>query len=284
MTESVKIAILLAVHNRWKLTEALLNQLDKAPPPLELFIYVTDDGSVDATQKELSGNPNVFYQRTNGELYWAKSMKLAEISVRERVDYVMWLNNDVILSEDFFSRILNSIKAYPDAILVGQTCDAATQQLTYGGLLRIGRHPHRLQKIDAREQYEIADTFCGNIVLIPQAVNSSLGGIDGYFEHGYADYDYGYRAKNMGKMIRIIPGFLGTCSLNDTNLALKSNWQFLKTLNSIKYLPIRSQIRFCKRHGGLEWPVYVLSPYIRAILKLKRFRSNRITAGFEARH
>jgi hypothetical protein len=51
-------------------------------------------------------------------------------------------------------------------------------------------------------------------------------------------------------------------------------------LASKKYLPIRSQIRFCKRHGGVEWPIYVIAPYVRAILKLKPFKSNRINAGF----
>jgi hypothetical protein len=158
--------------------------------------------------------------------------------------------------------------------------DSLSNQITYGGLKRIGRHPHRLQTINAQEKYELADTFCGNIVLIPGRINLSLSGIDGEYEHGYADYDFGYRAKKMGFDIQIIPGFLGTCSANPPLLGSWNFFNALKTLTSRKYLPIRSQIRFCKRHGGVEWPIYVIAPYLRAILKRKPYKSNRINAGF----
>lgn len=278
--KQIQIAILMAVHNRWNMTKAMLTQLENAPISVKLYIYVTDDGSVDATHQELSMNPNVNYQKTDGNLYWAKSMKIAEKSILETVDYIMWLNNDVSLSDEFFSRILNSIAYFPNAVLVGQTCDPTTNQITYGGLKRLGRHPHRLQLIFAEQYHEPVDTFCGNIVLIPTSINSSLKGIDGYFEHGYADYDYGYRAKKKGYDILVIPGFLGSCSLNQSSLIGENIWKSLRIIVSRKYLPIRSQIRFCFRHGGVEWPIYVFAPYLRVFLKRKRFRSNRITAGF----
>jgi GT2 family glycosyltransferase len=168
----------------------------------------------------------------------------------------------------------------PESILVGQTSDPRSNQITYGGLKRIGRHPHRLQIINAQEKYELADTFCGNIVLIPSKINLSLSGIDGNYQHGYADYDFGYRAKKMGFNMQIIPGFLGTCLVNPPLLSSWNFLKYLKILTSKKYLPIRSQIRFCKRHGGPEWPIYVIAPYLRAILKIKPFRSNRTNAGF----
>jgi GT2 family glycosyltransferase len=207
-------------------------------------------------------------------------MKLAENSVVAPVDYILWLNNDVSLSADFFSRILNSIAIFPKTILIGQTSDPRSNQITYGGLKRLGRHPHRLQLINAQEKHEVADTFCGNIVLIPYPINSSVGGIDGYFEHGFADYDFGYRAKRMGYDVRIIPGFLGTCSLNQDHSEGKHLWTRWRSLISKKHLPIRSQIHFCKRHGGVIWPIYVLYPFLRVFLKIRRIGSNQITEGF----
>jgi len=280
MRTSVRVAVLMAVHNRWDFTLHALFRLATSPSDIELCIHIFDDGSTDYTKSELSNYLNVTYLAGSGENFWAKSMKHAQDSVSEPIDYFLWLNNDVSLVDNFFPRILASIKLFPESILVGQTSDPRSNQITYGGLKRIGRHPHRLQIINAQEKYESADTFCGNIVLIPNSIYKSLGGIDGQYEHGFADYDFGYRAKSMGFDIRIIPGFLGACSVNPP---LLSSWYFLNTLKiltSKKYLPIRSQVRFCKRHGGPEWPIYVLAPYLRAILNTKSFGSTQKYGGF----
>ena len=280
MTLVIRIAVLIAVHNRWEMTQDILRKLQKTPSRVEVCIHIVDDGSSDSTSLELAKYKGISYQRGNGDLFWAKSMKYAQDSVSEPIDYYLWLNNDVSLADDFFHRILESIKLLPESILVGQTSDPRSNQITYGGLKRIGRHPHRLQIINAQEKYELADTFCGNIVLIPSKINLSLSGIDGNYQHGYADYDFGYRAKKMGFNMQIIPGFLGTCLVNPPLLSSWNFLKYLKILTSKKYLPIRSQIRFCKRHGGPEWPIYVIAPYLRAILKIKPFRSNRTNAGF----
>ncbi len=280
MSRSVRLAVLMAVFNRWDLTRAALSTVSADPRGVELCIHVFDDGSTDCTKAELLKNSKVTYLEGAGDNFWAQSMKKAENSVTESVEYFLWLNNDVLLVDNFFEQILTSIRLFPESILVGQTSDPITRQISYGGLKRIGRHPHRLQLINTQEEHEVADTFCGNIVLVPSAVNSSLGGIDGSFEHGYADYDFGYRAKRMGYDVRVMPGFLGTCTANPPLASTHNSLSNLRILMSKKYLPIRSQIRFCKRHGGLEWPIYVLAPYLRAILKRKSFKSSQITAGF----
>jgi GT2 family glycosyltransferase len=280
LSEKFRIAVLMAVHNRWELTQEILSKISVKDSPFNLCIHIVDDGSSDVTQEKLRCDPSLNYIRVEGDLYWARSMKKAQDSVTEPVDYFLWLNNDVSLTDDFFHRILASIKLFPKSILVGQTSDPVSNLITYGGLNRIGRHPHRLKTITTHEKYESADTFCGNIVLIPSTINESLGGIDGKYEHGFADYDFGYRANKMGFDVRVIPGILGTCALNPPQLSGMSRLKSLKILRSRKYLPIRSQILFCKRHSGVTWPVYVISPYLRVFLKLKRFRSNRINAGF----
>ena len=280
MSEKIRIAVLMAVHNRWELTQELLSKISVKNSSFNLCIHIVDDGSVDGTQEKLIGQSSVNYTRTDGSLFWARSMKIAQDSVCDPIDYLMWLNNDVLPDDAFLNRILASIKLFPDSILVGQTSDPVTNLISYGGLKRIGRHPHRLQLVNSQEKYDAADTFCGNIVLIPNRVNISLGGIDGEYDHGFADYDFGYRARKMGFDIRVIPGFLGKCS---SNPPLPISWNPLKTLRimtSQKYLPIHSQFRFCKRHGGPEWPIYFLAPYLRALFNLKRFKSSRITPGF----
>jgi GT2 family glycosyltransferase len=269
MATPIRIAVLIAVHNRWEMTRKLLSSLDSVPPAFQICIHLVDDGSSDSTPNELEKLQNITHLRRPGDLFWANSMKVAQDSVSDPVDYFLWLNNDVDLKHDFFFRLLEAIGEYPSVILVGQTSDQTSERTTYGGMMRIGRHPHRLRMLEAQEHYESADTFCGNIVLIPKMINSALKGIDGEFQHGFADYDFGYRATNMGYEIRVIPGFLGQCSANQNPFTSKNRRDSIQILLGRKYLPIRSQWRFCKRHGGLLWMLYFLAPYLRALFGFK---------------
>jgi GT2 family glycosyltransferase len=269
MTERMRIAVLMSVHNRWEMTQEVLNKLAKAPEAIRLCVHVVDDGSTDATNVEIARFDNVNYLVANGDLFWAKSMKKAEESVIDAIDHFLWLNNDVNLSEDFFSTILKSINDFPNSILVGQTSNPITNEISYGGKKRIGRHPFRLSNIEAWTEHVAADTFCGNIALIPKQLSDDLGGIDGCFEHGYADYDFGYRAQKMGYKIWVIPGVLGTCAPNAIYTQSDTYLRTVKKIFQKKYLPIRSQFRFSRRHGGSEWFVYFLAPYVRTLLGLK---------------
>ena len=280
MEKVVRIAVLMAVYNRWEMTREILEQLRVPPSGIDLCIHIVDDGSSDATSMSLTQYPRVTSLRSNGNLFWAKAMKVAQDSVVDQVDYYLWLNNDVKLSSDFFSQILKSVSDHPNTILVGQTADPVSRLISYGGYKRIGRHPHRFRNVQAESTYEEADTFCGNIVLIPYSINVELEGIDGEFEHGYADHDFGYRAKRMGHAIIVIPGYLGSCSRNPNILRTQSRLQALRLILSKKYLPIRSQIRFSKRHGGPEWIIYAIFPYLRTLFGIKQFRAKDIDSGF----
>lgn len=275
-----RIAVLIAVHNRWEMTNILLDFLCSSQDYFHINVHIVDDGSTDETEESLRKHPTVSYVRGDGNLFWAKSMKIAQDSVINPFDYLLWLNNDVKPFHDFFEKLWKSINEFPNSILVGQTIDAETEEITYGGLKRLGRHPHRMKKIRAIDKFESADTFCGNIVLIPKGYNDLLGGIDGIYEHGYADYDYGLRATEKKIDIKVVPGFLGSCSNNASPFLGKSRWQILRIALSRKYLPIRSQIRYTRRHAGVEWPIYVLTPYIRSVLKIKSFNSKKISEGF----
>jgi GT2 family glycosyltransferase len=280
MKKNPRIAIIMAVYNRWHLTSNLLSQLSVPNDHFNLSIYVVDDGSNDETKELLPRFPLINYVRTDGNLFWAKSMKIAESLITEEIDYILWLNNDVKLESHFFQELNSAVNLFPSSILVGQTCDPVSRKLTYGGFARRGRHPHRLLPVTSTYEYVDVDTFSGNMVLIPNEIYVALSGIEGRYQHGYADYDFGYRAKKMGFSIRLVPGFLGTCQRNEDSLVGKSPFRALHMLMSTKYLPIKSQIRFCFRHGGIEWPIYVLYPYLRTLFGMNKFKSNQINADY----
>ena len=261
----IRIAVLVAVHNRWEKTSALLLQLKAIESDkVKICIHVTDDGSSDETFQELQ-KMGVHVIHGSGELYWAKSMKAAEISVTDMVDYLLWLNNDVSLSDHFFDILVENTLKFPDRILVGQTIDEKSGSLSYGGLLRIGKHPHRFKFVGFSTQSMDVDTFCGNVVAIPFWVNQELGGIDGNYQHGLADYDYGLRARSKGIRISTLPGIIGNCSRNIQFTDSRNPLKRFRYISGVKFLPVKSQLRYCRRHGGLGWPIYFSLPYLRAI-------------------
>ena len=263
----LRVAVLISVHNRWTYTQEILSRLTKENDFFDVFIHIVDDGSTDETQANLEIYPGVILTRSDGNSYWARSMKMAQDSISESVDYLLWLNNDVLLVEDFFRALYLAVQDNPRCILVGQTSDSIASETTYGGLKLRGRHPLQFEKVKALNSYELADTFHGNIVLIPSEFNTNLKGIDGIFQHGYADLDFGLRATKSGYAIRVIPGFLGKCERNPNPFLGKSRRESFKIILSVKFIPIKSQIIYCYRHGGLEWPFYVISPYLKILLR-----------------
>ena len=113
------------------------------------------------------------------------------------------------------------------------------------------------------------DTVNGNVLLVPRETYRLLGHIDGGFAHSYADMDYGLRLRQAGGGSVLIPGHVGTCAANesaranlDPSLPLPVRW---RNFRSPKGTPLRSQVRYLRRHGGPCWPIFLLSPYGRLL-------------------
>ena len=277
-SKKLRIAVIIAVHNRWEMTHRVLSQLDTMRDVFDVCIHIFDDGSTDETKFSLNLRKDIEYLRGDGSFFWAKSMKKAENSITEPVDYILWLNNDVSLRPDASKILLKATVTHPQAILVGQFCDSASGEWTYGGLHRLGRHPHRVSKVESSKEYTFVDTFAGNLVLVPESINKELNGIDGEFQHAYADYDFGFRAKKRGYQIVAIPGFIGKCDRNPNPMLKSSRLTSFRILKSRKYLPWKSQMRFCRRHGGIEWPIYFIAPYLRTLIGVNKVNAGRITS------
>ena len=62
------------------------------------------------------------------------------IALRSSPDYVLWLNDDVVLQPGFLRRLLDTSRRHGDAVVVGATFDPVTGATTYSGLARSGRH------------------------------------------------------------------------------------------------------------------------------------------------
>jgi len=220
----VRIFILIACHNRADLTYRLLESLENQHFDRNhaLEVLAVDDGSTDNTAKVLEScrlvTETVY---GSGDLYWAKSMGLAESiallkisqSAGSEQDYLLWLNDDVQLDLHAIQSSITAAEVNPNSIIVGKTISKADGRLTYGPLVREGLHPLGFRLPSESEQVE-TDAFNGNFVLIPFSAALKVGSIQTKYSHGMADIDYAIRAKKLGISIVVLQHPVGFCERN----------------------------------------------------------------------
>ena len=281
--EPATIAALLTCHNRREYTLACLESLRAAAVPgITVDVHLVDDGSNDGTAEAVAtAYPEVEINRGSGDLFWGLGMRFAFTrAVPTHPDYLLWLNDDVVLDPDALKRLLATYAALcagrqPLSVVVGSTRDPQTGATTYGGVRRTSRlRRMAFALVTPTDTPQSCDTMNGNVVLIPRSVYSVVGNIDVRFPHAMGDTDYGLRARSAGCQVFLAPGHVGTCSGNpragtsrDETLSRR---QRLRKVVSPNELPVAEWVAICRRHGGPLWPVLVLSPYVRLIVGRRR--------------
>lgn len=268
----VKIAVILACHNRRALTvqavEAVIAAADSAGVRVDFTIF--DDGSTDGTEAALREiDASLAVLSGDGKAFWARSMAAAEKEVLDRAraaseppDWILWLNDDVVVDKGAFATFLDSAELVPDAVFVGAMRDPESGDLTYSGLVRSGWHPLRFTAVVPEHVTKAIDSFNGNLVFVPRAVAFRIGGIDGEFSHALADIDYGLRCKRLGIRLLLLPSSCGTCPRNppDPDDGLGRKWK--------RFVGIKgggncqSLSRILKKGSPKTWPLYVSVTYV----------------------
>ncbi len=275
----MKIAVLMACHNRRAKTLECLEKLSEAAKyaDIEYQLFIFDDGSTDGTAEAIASlEPNAVIIRGDGSYFWNRSMNRAfEAALQQGFPAYLWLNDDTILKPNAFSLLLsarNHLASNDEAIVVGAISDPVSGETTYGGARHVSpRFRPFLAKVVHPEPLPLdVDVINGNVVLIPDAVARKLGNLDPVFEHGMGDTDYSMRARKRGIRILLTAGYVGECSRNSLKGTHRDNalplHQRIKQIFSRKGLPWRSWLTMCWRHGGVLWPVHFMWGYSKVIL------------------
>ncbi|HWL01462.1 MAG TPA: glycosyltransferase [Microbacteriaceae bacterium] len=279
------LRVIVACHNRRELTSRAVVDVRMAADRagLRSETYVFDDGSTDGTGEALRElDPPVMVLQGDGTAFWAKGMAVAEraaLSDASDTDWLLWLNDDVVLDRDAMARARIHMSEYPDRVLVGALREPGVPETSYGGYRLWNRwmHPTRIALVRPSDSLRTIDTFNGNFVLVPVGVARTLGGIDGDFPHSGADLDYGFRCVKRGIAVRLLPGTFGECGRRPAAPpgALLADWRAL--VDARAPTGPRTVSRLLRKHAPIRWPIYFMSKY--AAWWLRRLTGNGPRAG-----
>ena len=266
-----RVTVLMASFNRRLRTLRCLESLFRQHQRVRLRVVLVDDASSDGTAEAVAlAYPEVTVIPGSGSLYWAGAMRLAFERARDMpFDYVLWLNDDVSLADGALDALITTERQLRadrgPVIVVGALRDPATGVTSYSGVRRRGLKRTAFHQVRPGSSPRRAETMNGNVVLVPKEVAGRVGNLDGAYQHGMADYDYGLRAGAAGVEIWVAPGIVGECSRDQRprNVgSLKERW---RTVTSAKGIPPRDWLVFTRRHAGPLWALYWLRPYLRVI-------------------
>ncbi len=269
MSNSSLIAVLITSHNRCEFTIRCLSSLFRQESALEFEVFLVDDGSKDDTGHMVRNLfPAVNVIDGDGSLYWAGGMRMAwEQALHDRFDGYLWLNDDVELDRDAISRIIEYHETrVPPAILGGATRDPETGAVTYSGSQRYDYHPMRFERVEPGTEPLSVAVLNGNVLFVPAQIAREIGIMAPYLVHSAGDYEYCIRARRHGIQCLLLPGTIGTCSLNlpvDSTHGIAA----LKHALSAKVMPLRASIPLYRAMGGPVWAFWLFAFYFKSLVK-----------------
>lgn len=209
------IHIVVPVFNRLALTQALIACLRRQAVNQTLRILIVNDGSTDGTADWLAAQSDIQVLLGDGSLFWGGAVDLAVRHLQAkaaREDWVLLMNNDTIVADDFVQRLLDAALTYAPAAVGSVIRDEAD----HAHLLSIGANVDawRLLTRDILDTDKTkvtasvveVDALSGRGVLFPIASLIAAGGMrPRALPHYLADYEVSVRVRKSGWRLMVLP-------------------------------------------------------------------------------
>ena len=202
----VKISVVTALYNCLDLTKAYLNSLEHTCYGRDMEVILVDDGSTDGTREflqSLNGDRYRIILQDDNKGYAAANNVGAQAASG---DYIVFLNNDVILLAGWLEAMLAAIKHLPEAGLIGNIqINARNGLVDHCGVFfdwnGLPRQAGKNRKALPSESYTEWNAVTAACFLMRRKDFLDLGGFDEAYLNGMEDIDLCVRARLAGHRI-----------------------------------------------------------------------------------
>ena len=281
------VHIVFPVHNRLESTKDFLASLSRQSVQ-NYNLVICDDGSTDGTGEYLSTHyPDVTVISGNGQLWWTAGInKCVEYVLKNcsESDYILTLNNDVLLPEHYIEQKLQRSSEYPDTI-IGTMCVYADNRNiieTSGYIMEFDKCKGEQitkpgeKRTDKHKGVVDVTHLPGKGVLIPVKVFKEIGLYDEVnLPQYHADTDLVLRAHKAGYRVLVDFDSVIYSDVNANNMALPTHEITLKGIlgtfrgpYSMNNFSIYNN--FAKKHFPDRRVKYLFKTYFRTISGLAK--------------
>ncbi|MCK5215185.1 MAG: glycosyltransferase family 2 protein [Candidatus Omnitrophica bacterium] len=294
----MKIYVAIAVYNRKKRTLQCLECL-KSQDFKDIEVVICDDGSTDGTGDAIRQHyPDTVILTGDGNFWWSKSMNQCLryiLKVAGPQDYVLTLNDDLVIDKDYVSRLLACAKEWPRSLIGSLHVDKDNpDRVTDAGFTWnkwLAKYRYALRdKGERRDDYSgvlSSDMLPGRGTLISVRVFEEAGLYDEDFLPQYlSDEDFSLRAVKMGYGLHICCDTVVKSALTETGLGsiyekptFKIFFHSFFSVRSPNYFV--AKFHFVKKHVPVFYvPVYMILDFLRIIGSfLKRYVRYQFNKG-----
>jgi GT2 family glycosyltransferase/glycosyltransferase involved in cell wall biosynthesis len=230
-SDTPQVSIVIPVYNKIAYTSACLRSIAEHARSIPFEVIVVDDGSTDATPQRLADVAGIRNVRNADNLGFIGSCNAGAAVARG--DYVLFLNNDTLVTAGWLDALVRCIEAAPHAGLVGAKLvypDGRLQEA--GGIVfsdgsgcNVGRFEN---PDDARYNFRREVDYCsGAAILLRRDLFNRLGAFDKrYTPAYYEDTDLAFAVRASGLKVWYEPAatvvhFEGITSGIDTGSGTK---------------------------------------------------------------
>src|SRR5437773_2547264 len=201
--DKIEISIIIPVFNQLPFTQACLGSIQKHQGKERFEVIVVDDSSTDATAEVIPKLPGIVYLRNERNLGFVASCNRG--AAKARGDYLVFLNNDTVVTAGWLSALRETFQFEPHAGLVGSKLiypDGRLQEA--GGIIwRDGSGWNRGKFDDPRKpEYNFlreVDYCSAACLMLPKSLFQRIGGFDSrYVPAYYEDTDLAFKVRAAG--------------------------------------------------------------------------------------
>ena len=246
-------------------------------------VVMCDDGSTDGTAEAVqAAYPKVKVVQGTGNLWWTGGINRCiqhVLGASGPGDYVLTINNDVVVDPDYVERKVRRAGEYPDS-MIGSVCvflEDPNKIETSGFILNYSTGSWR----PVTKRGQPRDSSCvgvrrvthvpGKGVLIPVALFQRFGIYDeARFPHYHADSDFALVAHEAGIPVLVDFDTVVYSDVNQKNMTIPGQAMSLqgvvRTFRGL-YSPNNWTVnyRFARKHLGRIWWLYLIRKYTRII-------------------